>query len=131
MQHNYTENISSLKLLRWFRASWNLVVLSRVIYCSSSALTLYTQILDPVSLSFQMCFRMIAVSQVIASDRSCPQSPNLSLRSFAGCKSGMCCCRQVNKRLPTPSFLLQRSSSCCKVPSSIQSCILHCAVMTD
>ena len=42
----------------------------------------------------------------------------------------MCCCRQVNKRLPTPSFLLQRSSSCCKVPSSIQSCILHCELLT-
>ena len=82
----------------------NLVVLSRLIYFSSSALTLYTRMFDPASLSFQIYFRMIAISQVIASDKSSSQSPNSRLRSLAGSRSGTCCCKQLNRRLPTPSL---------------------------
>ena len=118
-----------MRLHRWLRASLNLVVLSKLIYCSSSALTLYTRMFDPASLFFQIYFRMIAISQVIASEKSSSQSPNSSLRSLAGSRYGTCCCKQLNRRLPTPSFLLQWSSSCCMVPSSVQSCILHSALL--
>ena len=53
----------------------SLVVLSRVMYCSNSALTLYALILVPEFLSFQMKLRVIAVSRASGSPRSSAMSP--------------------------------------------------------
>ena len=105
-----------LKFCNKSLASENLVVLSRLMYCLSSALNLYFIIFSPASLSFQMNFRVMAVSQ--ASDRSSPTSPNSNLRMLPGWMLGTCCCKQLTRRSPTSSFLSHRISSCCIVPSS-------------
>ena len=103
----------------------SLVVLNRVMYCSNSALTLYVLTLLPKFLSFQMKQRVMAVRRASGSTRSSAMSPWSRRSTSPGCRPGWYFCKQWMSLWPTPSFFEQSRSSCWRVPSSTQPCILH------
>ena len=102
-----------------------LVFLSRLMYCSMSALTLWGRTEVLASLSFHTDWRMIAVVRVMGRLVSGPTSPYSSLSAAPGCRPGIDCCRHCTSCCPTPLFLLQYRSSCSRVPSSEHPGILH------
>ena len=103
----------------------NLVVLSKLIDCSSSALILNCRIGWFDSLSVQIVLSITAESKVIGRDMSSWALPWSSRRTSSATRPGMCCCKQEINFSPTPLFLLQSSNSWSSDPISVQPGILQ------
>ena len=109
---------------------WSLVVLSRVMYCSSSARTLYPRIEAPVCLSLHRWFRTIAVKSVTGRDISWSKSPKSRRRRAASVRLSIWSLSTLISLVPTLSLPSQCTSSCSRDPSSLHPCVLHMGELT-
>ena len=108
----------------------SLVVLSSVMYCSSSAHTLYPRIEAPVCLSLHRWFRMIPMRSVTGRDLSWSMSPKSRWRRAASVRPGIWSWSNLISMVPTPSLPSQCISSRTREPSSSHPCILHMGELT-